>query len=181
MRWATPPQPTLEADGAGWSGVAPHRISPGRAGGPGGGRGRHEAPDCSPEGRLRAAGAYRFGSAWGVPVWPSAGLEATGRARQMGGLPRGGSLRGGPGHRALKLVLRGTIFGLRREAKPFGEVPKGVLKLASPDAKSRLPQRSGCSFQADGAFGWSRGSEVEGRAAVDPDLCAFGHRFFALQ
>jgi hypothetical protein len=51
--------------------------------------------------------------------------------------------RGGPPkdlvHRVLKLVPGGAIFGLRREALPFGEAPKGVLKLALPGAKSGTP------------------------------------------
>ena len=46
-----------------------------------------------------------------------------------------------PGHRVLKMALKGTIVGFRREAKPFGEAPKGALKLVLSGAKSGL--RSG--------------------------------------
>jgi hypothetical protein len=45
------------------------------------------------------------------------------------------------GHRVLKMALKGTIFGSRREAKPFGEAPEGALKLVPSGAKSGL--RSG--------------------------------------
>jgi hypothetical protein len=48
---------------------------------------------------------------------------------------------GDPGHRVLKLALRGTISGFRRKAKSFGEAPKGALKLVPLGAKSGL--RSG--------------------------------------
>ena len=42
------------------------------------------------------------------------------------------------GHRVLKMALKGTIFGFRREAKPFGEAPKGALKLVPSGVKSGL-------------------------------------------
>ena len=48
---------------------------------------------------------------------------------------------GDPGHRVLKMALKGTIVGFRREAKSFWEAPKGALKLVPLGAKSGL--RSG--------------------------------------
>ena len=41
---------------------------------------------------------------------------------------------------------------VRREVEPFGEAPKGALKLVPLGAKLGTPQWSGCSFQAGGTF-----------------------------